>query len=227
MKTARITAGAMVVIAAVAIGISLADGVLAQGGGGGRGGGRGAAGPPTSTTPPAGVTPLQGRSVHDQELLSRSAVLAGQALRALQHAAADHRHVGARESSVALGRLQSRSADRQDRQPLSVQDRRRALPGADGRGEESRRPDRPHAADAARLGRLVSAPRQRGAVDLGTQPAGLHDALAADAGVSEAHGADDVPRGASATRRSGWPRSAIPKASCAGGRRRRSAGRSR
>jgi hypothetical protein len=48
----------MVVIAAVAIGMSLGDSVLAQGGGG-RGGGRGrAAGPPTSTTPPAGVTPL-------------------------------------------------------------------------------------------------------------------------------------------------------------------------
>src|SRR5689334_7531582 len=58
MKTARITVGAMVVIAAVAIGMSFGDSVLAQGGGG-RGGGRGrAAGPPTSTTPPAGVTPL-------------------------------------------------------------------------------------------------------------------------------------------------------------------------
>jgi hypothetical protein len=58
MKTARITVGAMVVIAAVALGMSLGDSVLAQGGGG-RGGGRGrAAGPPTSTTPPAGVTPL-------------------------------------------------------------------------------------------------------------------------------------------------------------------------
>ena len=58
MKTARITVGAMVVVAAVAIGMSLGDSVLAQGGGG-RGGGRGrAAGPPTSTTPPAGVTPL-------------------------------------------------------------------------------------------------------------------------------------------------------------------------
>ena len=58
MKTARITVGAMVVVAAVAIGMSLGDSVLAQGGGG-RGGGRGrAAGPATSTTPPAGVTPL-------------------------------------------------------------------------------------------------------------------------------------------------------------------------
>ena len=58
MKMARITVGAMAVMAAVAIGISLGDDVLAQGGGG-RGGGRGrAAGPPTSTTPPAGVTPL-------------------------------------------------------------------------------------------------------------------------------------------------------------------------
>src|SRR5215510_3982007 len=58
MKTARITVGAIVVIVAVAIGMSLGDSVLAQGGGG-RGGGRGrAAGPPTSTTPPAGVTPL-------------------------------------------------------------------------------------------------------------------------------------------------------------------------
>ena len=58
MKTARITVGAMVVIAAVALGMSLGDSVLAQGGGG-RGGGRGrAAGPATSTTPPAGVTPL-------------------------------------------------------------------------------------------------------------------------------------------------------------------------
>src|SRR5215204_6723133 len=58
MKTARITVGAMIVVAAVALGMSLGDSVLAQGGGG-RGGGRGrAAGPPTSTTPPAGVTPL-------------------------------------------------------------------------------------------------------------------------------------------------------------------------
>ena len=40
MKTARITAGAMVVVAALAVGMSLGDGVLAQGGGG-RGGGRG------------------------------------------------------------------------------------------------------------------------------------------------------------------------------------------
>jgi hypothetical protein len=58
MTTARITVGAMVVVAAVAVGMSLGDSVLAQGGGG-RGGGRGrVAGPPTSTTPPAGVTPL-------------------------------------------------------------------------------------------------------------------------------------------------------------------------
>ena len=56
MRTARITVGALTLITAVALGISLGDRVEAQGGGG-RGRGRGA-GPATSTTPPAGVTPL-------------------------------------------------------------------------------------------------------------------------------------------------------------------------
>src|SRR5688572_8965659 len=107
------------------------------------------------------------RFVYDQELLSRSEVLARQALRALQHAAAAYRHVGAREPARSLGRLQPRSSDRQDREPVSLQDRSRALPGADGRSEESGWSDEPHAAVASRLGRLVSARRQRGAVDLG------------------------------------------------------------
>jgi hypothetical protein len=58
MNTARITVGALLITATVALTMSRGDEVQAQGGGG-RGGGRGrAAGPPTSTTPPAGVTPL-------------------------------------------------------------------------------------------------------------------------------------------------------------------------
>ena len=46
-----------------------------------------------------------GRSLHQQEFLSRRAVLARQALRALQHAARAHRH-GARPAVRRVGRLQ-------------------------------------------------------------------------------------------------------------------------
>jgi hypothetical protein len=59
MSSVRITAAAIGVVTAVAIGIALSDHVIAQQGGG-RGGGRGrGAAAPSSTTPPAGVSPLK------------------------------------------------------------------------------------------------------------------------------------------------------------------------
>src|SRR6185503_14093225 len=104
-------------------------------------------------------------------------------------------HVGARESPGSLGRLQPRSASRPDREPVSVQDRFRALPGADGRSQKGWRTNRAHTSDDARLGRLVSARRAWRAVDVGTQPPDRDYALAAHARVSEAHGADELSRG--------------------------------
>ena len=62
MDTARITAAAIALLAAVALGISLGGGDIQaqQGGGGGFGGGRGrGTTTPTSTTPPVGVTPMK------------------------------------------------------------------------------------------------------------------------------------------------------------------------
>ena len=97
------------------------------------------------------------RPVHDQELLSRSKVLDRPAIRPLQYAPPAHRHVDARQPRRSLGRLHARLPRGEDCQPLRVQDSRGALQRADGRGEESRRPDDPHAPDAAELGRTLSA----------------------------------------------------------------------
>ena len=81
--------------------------------------------------------------------------------------------------------------------PYPVQDGEGTLRGAAGAGQGEGRPDRLHEGDRARLGRLLPARRPgrpRLGVDLGRH-AGADGPLAAHAGISEAHGADRLPRG--------------------------------
>ena len=160
MKTARITAGAMVVIAAVAVGMSLGDGVLAQGGGGGRGGGGGTCRGTAHIDDPSGRGhAAAGRFVHDQELLSRSAVWPDKRY-ARCNTPRQLTDMWARENRPAhwgdcnLDRPVDKIAT------PTVQDRRRALPGVDGRSEEGRWPDDAYTTDASRLGWQVSAAGQ-------------------------------------------------------------------
>ena len=96
-----------------------------------------------------------------------------------------------------VGRLQRRLAARAHREPLPLQDGEGTLRGAAGAGEVEGRTDRLHEGDGARLGWLLPARRagrSRLRVDLGRH-AGADGPVAAHAGISEAHGADRLPRG--------------------------------
>ncbi len=82
------------------------------------------------------------RFVHFQEFLQGREIVVRPAVLPLQHPAPDDReYLGERPDRqksaglCILGRLQARLFPRQNRQPLPVQDRQGALPGADGPGQ--------------------------------------------------------------------------------------------
>ncbi len=107
-------------------------------------------------------------------------------------------HHGGRSQDSSLGLLRSRLSPRSDRQPVQIQDGAGALPGAARGNEAARRPDPTHVCDGSgRVDRPLHAPRtharERLVVPHAEQP-GVHDPFVADAGVSAAHGAVDVPR---------------------------------